>query len=438
MSYQKPKLVGFTISSREENFIERAPPSSVHTRKKERVDMSDVNWMMEDDPTRNNENISYLARGTNPMQDVSYNNYGGGSSTSTIPVIQASNPYKISVVRPPLYPMRDLQPLSRQKYGAYKVQTNPGTRGMFSSNLEESVDQKLVNFSLKPSLLFSARPTAVYRMELPTEIFTRNAITDDRLTVRAPSRPGLPYTQDMVTDKTNPWEATREILRTRPGTNPNNPLAIENRNEEINIDAYIKKILVGKIDPNFHIVIHNPNNQNFSEVAGSIKDKLNIAVQSSIGAPITLTTEDGQFIKLKDYRWKIVQSAVGGDSLVLNAVSNPDLQLDRNTPLYSVGSSASGLTNDNNMRMNENEIDLRSKLMTSAGPTVSKPYGSGRNETVFDSERNILLRRQGNYGSFGNFGSIPQLINRPIPELSTEKSDIEHNIRKSGNRFNQY
>ncbi len=439
MSYQRSKLKGFTLPNIESFHITRNPPSSIHTRKKERVDSSDVVWMNEDDPTRHNESIAKYARGTNVMSDYSYNNYGGGSTNSSMANVQASLPYKIGVVRPPMYSMEDRLPLSRQPRPETSGYTNPGSSltSRFAPNLEESSDKKKTNFSLKKSLLFSARPTAVYKLEFPTEVFTRNAITD-RLEVRASSIAEMPYKHDMYVDRSNPFEASRDPLRAQKLTNPNNPLSIESRNEEINIDNYIKKILVGKIDPNFHIVIYDSNNRNYSEVAGSIKDKLNIAVQSSIGAPLQFMNEDGQKIKLKEYRWKIVQSAIGGDSLVLNVVNNPDLHLNKNIPLYSMGSAVSGISTVDNERMNENEINLRSKLLTSAGPSISKPYGSGRNEAVFDSERNILLRRQGNYGSFSNFGTIPQLANHRLPDLPVEKSEMQNQTREMGDRFGQW
>lgn len=439
MSYQRPKWKSYTLPSVEPApHILRAPPSSIHTRKKERVSDVDTNYMISEDPSRINEGISYLARGTNVMQDVSYNNYGNSSRTNSMSNIQASNPYKIQNVRPPMYSVEDLEPLSRSRHGRYAVQTAPTVSG-YGLGLEDSSDKKGTAFSLKKSLLFAARPTAVYRMDLPVEVFDRNAVTDDRIKVAGKSGFTVPYTYDMPTDHSNPIEASRQELKIRPGTNPNNPLAIESRNEEINLDAYIKKILVGKIDPNFSIVIHNANTKDYSEVAGSIKDKLNLAVQTSIGAPISLSSTNGENIKLKDYRWKIVQSAMGSTSLVLNVVNDPELKLDRNTPLYSMGSSVSGVNDYGNARMNENEINLRSKIMTSAGPSVSKPYGNGRDESVFDSDRNILLRRQGNYGHFSNFGTIPQLQNHHLPDLSVERSEMENSVRSQlGNRFSQH
>ena len=88
-------------------FIYRDPPKAIFTRKKERVEMGDVQYMLRTDspygdPTRLNEGVSVYSRGVNPMVEV---DYGAGKGVKS--------PYRVEVVRPPLYPIETLQPIPR-------------------------------------------------------------------------------------------------------------------------------------------------------------------------------------------------------------------------------------------------------------------------------------------------------------------------------------
>ena len=72
---------GVALPSREEFFIYRQPPSAIHTRKHEPVDIADVTYMVRpdgsgSDPSRINEAIQYYSRGVNPSVEVNYNNLG--------------------------------------------------------------------------------------------------------------------------------------------------------------------------------------------------------------------------------------------------------------------------------------------------------------------------------------------------------------------------
>src|SRR5438105_3535685 len=109
---QMPKWKSYTLPSWDQIHILRSPPKSIHTRKKERIDMSDVTYMVRNDDSRINEGVSYLQRGINPMVDVMYNNAGGGGGgrTNSMPNIQASNPYKVmkdGAFRPPIITLED-------------------------------------------------------------------------------------------------------------------------------------------------------------------------------------------------------------------------------------------------------------------------------------------------------------------------------------------
>lgn len=87
--------------------ILRDPPKSITTRRRDKVGDTQRIVMEQDGAgSRISENIQVYARGTNPMVTVSYNNSGGTTQ-------QASLPYKIQTLRPPILSAYDLLPLSR-------------------------------------------------------------------------------------------------------------------------------------------------------------------------------------------------------------------------------------------------------------------------------------------------------------------------------------
>ena len=323
MSYHgfgMPKLRSYTLSSPELSHILREPPKSIHTRKKERVDMSDVTHMIRNDDSRINEGVSYLARSSNPHIDVMYNSSAGGSRTTTMPNIQSGSIYKVmkdGAFRPPEFRQEDLQALSRTRRPESAVSTNPGIRSGYNiHNLESVIDKDEIKRSIDKTKInyINIRPTAVYKMDLPKEIFTANAINKNVNHISASA--GLRGPSDgtiMRMANNDPLQASKNALLTSATANTN-MMGNTNRYDNIDINNYIKdNIILENISPNFSISVYNPSTQNYSEVFASTKDKLNIAVQSSMNNPISLTREDGTQIKIKDYRYQIVHSAVGGE-----------------------------------------------------------------------------------------------------------------------------
>ena len=437
---QMPKKKGFVLGSWEQNHILRNPPSSIHTRKKERVDFADVKWML-NDQSRINESISYLARGTNPMVDVNYNlnTISGGSHTNSLPNIQSSNPYKVSNVRPPMFTQEDLLPLSRMRRKETIGITNPGLPGGFNdTNLMEKTDKGEIKSAIDKTKInyIDIHPTATYKFELPQEVFTSNAINHNTLNISATSGIRLNKDDTNRINATNPFEASKVPVLTTASTNISNSMYSGERNE-LNVESFIKdNIILENISPNFSILVYNTNNKNYSEVFASIKDKTNIAVQSSFNLPINLSREDGTPIKIKDYRWQIVHSAVGRDNLVLQIQDSPDIQLDRNLPLYTVGSNASGNTKVE--RFHSSEPITNDKINTSASSSISMKYG--RNDAIHDVERNIKLRGMGSVGSsIENFGSVPSLSEHNIPTLTNRNLSAKQIAAlELANRFENY
>jgi hypothetical protein len=407
------------------------------------VDMSDVTYMIRTDDSRINEGVSYLARGTNPMIDVSYNNMGGGSRTNTMANIQASNPYKVmaqGAFRPPLFTQEDLLPLSRQRRPQTAAITNPGVRSGFNiHNLQSQVDNGEIKAAIDKTRInyIAVRPTAVYRMEIPQEVFAGHRLREPLKVSASAGFIGVQnYDIARTAPQNSPMEASRDRLDVSATPNVSNQNTYTSRDDGIDKNNYIKdNIILKNISANFRIMVFDSNNKNYSEVFSSIKDKMNIAVQSSLNNPISLVREDGTQVKIKDYRWKIVNSAAGGDNLVLLPINAPDLQLERNTPLYAVGTNTSGYTKQD--RLHTVDPVMGTQVQASAGSAVSMNYG--RQDAIHDVERNVKLRGMGSVGGTSNMGVIRMTQNHEIPTLSSKNISVKQAAAlEMGSRYNQY
>lgn len=324
--------------------VYKAPPQSVFTRKFEPVSEADVNYMIRpdgpsSDPTRINENIQYFSRGVNPSVEVNYQNFNaGGSKTNTLHSANPGAIYKLDVVRPPLMPVETLLPLSRPRTHQNKtVNTTRGLPGNVASNsLADDVDKEEVRAAIieEPTGPQTVQATAYYKLEAPNIMSARYAINDEDSNIYdVMTNPSMPVvnTDDFVCREQTPYGV---IVRPTYSVTANpSKQEYEDRNDDASNYAR-KEILLQNIRPNFQIVIYDPATHSSSEVSASIAEKNNIAVQASVGRPIMLTRQDGTHIKLKDYNWTAVNTNVGYDHLILT-IEDPELQLERNVPLYA-------------------------------------------------------------------------------------------------------
>jgi hypothetical protein len=200
MSYQRPKWQSYTLPSWEKPTILREPPKSIHTRKKERVEMGDVTYMLRNDDSRINEGINYIARGSNPMVDISYSNYGGnGAKLMSMPNVAATNPYKVikdGAFRPPIYTQEDLLPLSRMRRPEIAVSTNPGiatSAGFVTPNLQNQVDLSNISNAIDVEKInyLAMKPSASFKISLPlqVDVFGDRAFQSNKLRFAQYSNP---------------------------------------------------------------------------------------------------------------------------------------------------------------------------------------------------------------------------------------------------------
>jgi len=401
--------------------ILREPPKSIHTRKKERVDFSDVSYMVRDDPqNRLSENINYIAKGTNPHIDVMYSNanfVSGGSRTTTNMGRTmgggGSNPYKAlrdGAFRPPdIFSQQNTLPLSRMARPDTSVITNPGLNnnvGVQGYNLMETVDKAPIKTAISVATNTNYIPInskASYKIEMPQNVFSQYAIKPELIKVLANTNVGNNInTSDMI---------DRDLYK--------------------NSGDIRYRLNLGDVHGNISIYLYNPTTQNYTEVLGSVKDKLNIAVQSNLHKPIMLNREDGIEIKVKNYITKVVNTQAGGQGLAIILRDTDDIKLDRNLPLHAVGSGYTSYKSDAPI---DSTPIMANKVATKANTNVNITVGTEDQNRLYDY--NINLRRQGNYGSFNNSGTNTTNFNRGNDNINTKKSN--NNILNNNliDRFN--
>lgn len=153
--YEKATLPSVEMWNTNMNIL-RDPPKGIFTRRKDKVgDTQQILLQQDDSGSRINECISVYARNVNPMVGVSYNNYGntqrtggGGARSAT----QATLPYKIDVVRPPILSPYDLQPLSRLPRTWFYTSTNPEFPGLVQNLQCNGLDKNIENFNIRSNL----------------------------------------------------------------------------------------------------------------------------------------------------------------------------------------------------------------------------------------------------------------------------------------------
>jgi len=109
--------------------ILRDPPSSIHTRRIDKVgDTQQVLLAQEASGDRIAEMINVYARGVNPMVSVSYDNNSNNAGARSS-ILQGARPvklpYKPEVFHPPVFRQEDLMPLSRQPRNWFYALSNP-------------------------------------------------------------------------------------------------------------------------------------------------------------------------------------------------------------------------------------------------------------------------------------------------------------------------
>lgn len=423
-------------------FIYRDPPKAIYTRKKERVEMGDVNYMLRadhpnGDPTRINEAIEVYGRGRNPMVQVDYGAGRGGKA-----------PYKVEVVRPPLMPVETLNSLSNPRiHQNYAVQSNPGNAPISLSGFIDKTDVKRVEQVERNGGVVRSNPsiyTPTFQDTYNRENFKNSASINNTNPYSASSNivmqggEGSIYNRENFSnsasiENANYYSASsnvviqggegsiykRENFSNSASIEDSNPYTAstnvsvkgskdsifkrENFSNSSSIDSHtyyssmsnvsanggktlsgevdqtkIKDNLLKQIGTNFSsIIVYDPKTNTSIDVASKLKEKNYIAINAAVGKPIILNTQHGKEIILKDYEYKIVTPNIGNTQLILQ-VKQPDVVLDRNTPLYSVATNIRNNIgyNEDLSRTTQEQFNFDGKLTTFGeySDRVSKPF----------------------------------------------------------------
>jgi hypothetical protein len=337
------------------------PPKGIFTRKYEPVNIADVQYMVQadamgGDPTRINEGIQVFARGQNPMVEVSYQNAGGASTNSSLGNAQVSNPYKVEVVRPPLMPLEVLQPISAPRmHQNYTITTNPG---IYPQSVAGEYDKAKVRLMTQTY----TTPAGYTRTNINSSLFEDNAIRNSKLSkvmndlLQGQINPTYSYNLDNIRDT-----STKYVTETKDLTNiaATTPLSFTD------------------------IVVFDPRTNTNVNVEANIKEKNAIAVSAAAAIPIYFNTNDGQTIKLKDYEYKVVQAPYGNQQMVIY-VRQPEIQLNRNTPLYAAQATVSlGGLDYSTQRAQADKLTLESVLPLITATSSIKL--SGDNDSAYRS-----------------------------------------------------
>ncbi len=415
MSVQYPKQnrggIGLPSVELGNQTILRDPPKAIHTRKHEPVNLSDVTYLIRESDDRLNEAISYYAKGVNPMVEVSYSNNNGptqrGPNTPVGFLQETKNPYKImkdSAYRPPIYTQAELLPLSRQKFSDYAAITNPGLTGYsHQSDLFEKIDKPQLMKSFQMNYTRgNIRPTVSYNISYPTQIYTDNNISELKA------------------------ELNSKNVSSPPSSIIGTPLDVTETKKNI------KEVLLKSLSPNFSIIIYDSGARVHSVVDASTKDKENIAVSSSIGAPIELKGENGQPIKLKDYQYSVVNTSPGVNSLMLTIQHQPDLQLGNNRPLYSASTNISGKANliqENTTYNLINKQPVGNVYSQVSNSSFGTPIQLLDTSPYTKASRIEEFRNAG----FNNAGTVPVVFKHNIPNGGAVK--LGGKVFDAGDRF---
>jgi hypothetical protein len=406
-------------------FILRDPPKAIFTRKYEPVNVADTMYMYRadneyGDPTRYNEAIQVYARGQNPMVEVSYQNAGGASTNSSLGNSQVSNPYKVEVVRPPITPLEALQPISAPRmHQNYSVTSNPA---IYPQSVAGEYDKSQVRLmtSQYTTPASHVRANLNASLQLATERYANKIGKDLNELLKGSVATTHTYHIDNMRENTSKYVTqTKDVL----------PIATTS-----NITFT-------------DVVVFDPKSNSNVQVETKIKDKHTIAVTAAVGQPLEFYTNDGQLIRLKDYDYKVVTAPYGNTQMVIT-VRQPDVVLNRNTPLYSAQAASSNSQFETNAQraiadlinlesvlplasatssiklFGDNEQSLRSSYdpskyqlelngpLVSATSSINLSGGQGYNEEIARAGKHKELDKQSTFGSWMDRTTRPNTLIR--------------------------
>ena len=337
IQYPKKERAGVNLVGYEVPLIYKDPPKSIHTRRKETVNISDVMYMARPDneygdPSRINEGIQVFARGRNPMVKLEM---GQGQGVK--------NPIRLDVVRPPMREIETLVPLSAPRiHQKHAIQTNPGSDWTTPMAIGNSVDHNEIRDRIHGDTL-----GGIIRSN-PTRDIEFGAIVDFD-NVKSTLSEGLDGI--MQTNTSLEYVGVGDEMNRKQKVDP----------------SKIKDTLLKTLNSGFSsITVYDPKTNNSIDIKANIKDKNYIAINASRNKEIELLTRDGVPVKLKDYTYSVVNTNNGTPQIVIQ-VNQPEIYLDRNTPLYSSRTNMVSQVGYNEDIMRNSKLSFNTDKLSSFG-----------------------------------------------------------------------
>ena len=433
--YPKKDRGGPSPVSRVGLHIYRDPPKAKFTRKYEPVNVADVMYManpdsQHGDPTRINEAIKFYARGKNPMVEI---DYGAGQG--------ATNPYKIEVVRPPLQPAATLNAISRPDvHQNYAIQTLPHIQPF---SVGGSVDRAKINDPIRKDIISGTiklnKSLSYYDMIDQVSREANNKTRPEDIVLRGSIRPTASYSMDpsrennfirsTAVGETNVYTVTANPTISRQTINPTQ------MTEQISANAIqdLRNFAVTSNATFGNIIVYDPKTQASLDLASTVKDKHYIAVTASQGRPLIFNTNDGKQISLKDYSYSVVNTAIGNPQLIIQ-VNQPEVVLERNTPLFTASSNIRGVGDADAGRMGDGTITLTNNVpLTSVTAGFSSSNGDG-SSNVRQTQNQVQLTKQGSFGEYTRNGMINQSMRQSVP-TGVGKNEKYRTVAKEGHKM---
>lgn len=453
IQYPKKFRGGVNMIGADQPHIYREPLKAVQTRKYEPVNIADVLYMVDStnplsDPTRINDAINMYERGRDPMRKVDFGgeaiykievvrpplfpaqtlnaisrpdvhiNYSVTTNPGIAPNINQQNAIdknmiknatttdkKAGVIRAnPSMQYRDWydQLGNRDSIKLNKEILSGGIRPSASYDLDEirgltemikpKMRDDVLTFSVNSGVKFNEQTVNPFQDSALRGTATREAFQySSQSNVNMNSQTTNPFDMSKYDGKATHSETLQYTLPTQITMNQlfSGVVGPENYNVSYNAIKEMQKIGVGS-NPNFgNIVIVDPKTNASLDVQANIKEKNYIGVTAALGLPIEINTGNGQHISIKDYNYSVVQSAVGNPQLVIQ-VSQPDIKLERNTPIFAANAviSSSVGYDDSAQRMNQGQFN--SKRISN--------FGEFTDRTAKDTSARALVSTNGSIG----------------------------------------
>ena len=309
--------------------IQRDPPKSIMTRRRDKVGENNDIMEMIDDSDRSSEAILRFARGVNPSVTVSFSNNGG--SLQNYGNQQARLPYTINKdgdFRPPVQAPQDLLALSRLPRTTTFALTKPSMPN-YAKELPNSRNTTTTSAVKQKIISSQVRPTKSYKIQKPfQEAFETNYMIQPILKKSATSSISTTdRTQLNVLKPTK--EVNNDVLNAFANSNVSDNYKYVGDNNNLDTARFLQ-------DSNTHSVYTNIND---------IKNGISIDGDLSSG-------------KTKDYT--LIEYTTPSNSSGQTKYIHENFELDRNLPLYLSQTNNMGL--NNGVTYLHNDIELQKTL----------------------------------------------------------------------------